>query len=185
MGTGCIFSYEYDTNILSTKALAGITEETNPNFFGSNYSIVKGYTDMLMRYTDALVLRIRMPITHKNHPRNFITKILNYKKICSMPNSMSVLDSLIPVSIEMMRAQEIGCYNFTNPGYIDHNSILVLYRNYIDPNFTWENFSIEEQSKVLKGARSNNILSTTKLEKHYTIDTIEEAMEKVFKTWIK
>ena len=44
MGTGCIFSYEYDTNILSTKTLAGITEESNPNFFGSNYSIVKGYT---------------------------------------------------------------------------------------------------------------------------------------------
>lgn len=192
MGTGCIFSYkdgifsyEYDTNVLSTKALAGITESTNPNFFGSNYSIVKGYTDMLMRNTDALVLRIRMPITHKNHPRNFITKILNYKKICSMPNSMSVLDSLIPVSIEMMYAQEIGCYNFTNPGYIDHNSILVLYRNYIDPNFTWENFSIEEQSQVLKGARSNNILSTVKLEKYYKIDTIEEAMEKVFKTWVK
>ena len=182
MGTGCIFSYDTQLS-LSIRAINGFTEESNPNFFGSNYSIVKGYTDMLMRHTNALVLRIRMPITHKNHPRNFITKILNYKKICSMPNSMSVLDSLIPVSIEMMKNQEIGCYNFTNPGYIDHNSILVLYHNYIDPNFTWKNFSVQEQSRVLKGARSNNILSTEKLEKKYKIDTIEEAMDKVFKTW--
>jgi len=186
IGTGCIFTYNTESiysNLISSRIINGFTESANPNFFGSNYSIVKGFTDMLMRNTDALVLRIRMPITSANNPRNFITKILKYNKICSMPNSMSVLDSLLPVSIEMMKNNELGCFNFTNPGYIDHNNILVLYRNYIDKDFVWENFTIQEQSEILKSGRSNNILNTNKLESKYRVDSIEEAMEKVFKNW--
>lgn len=175
IGTGCIFKYNSQVN--------EFTESDNPNFFESNYSIVKGFTDMLMRNTDALVLRIRMPITNTNNPRNFITKILKYKKICSMANSMSVLDELLPISIKMMMNYETGCFNFTNPGYIDHNSILVLYRNYIDPLFVWDNFTIDEQSEILKSGRSNNVLNTTKLESKYQVLSIEDALEKVFKSW--
>jgi len=177
MGTGCIFNYD---NILDL-----YTEDNKPNFFGSNYSIVKGFTDMLMKNTNALVLRIRMPITSESNPRNFITKIIKYKKICSMPNSMTVLDEMIPLSIEMMSNNEMGCYNFTNPGYIDHNSILIMYRDMIDKDFTWENFTLDEQSQVLKSEHSNNILDTTKLESKYKVDTIEEAMKKVFIKWEK
>ena len=175
IGTGCIFK--------NTSYINEFTESDNPNFFESNYSIVKGFTDMLMRNTDALVLRIRMPITNTNNPHNFITKILKYNKICSMPNSMSVLDELLPISIKMMLNYETGCFNFTNPGYIDHNSILVLYRNYIDPLFEWTNFTVEEQSKILKSGRSNNVLNTTKLTNKYQVLSIEYALEKVFKSW--
>ena len=83
----------------------------------------------------------------------------------------------------MMMNYETGCFNFTNPGYIDHNSILVLYRNYIDPLFVWDNFTIDEQSEILKSGRSNNVLNTTKLESKYQVLSIEDALEKVFKSW--
>ena len=172
MGTGCIFSYP-DSNNIDNK----FTELSKPNFFGSNYSIVKGFTDMLMKQTNALILRIRMPITRNNHPRNFITKILNYKKICSMPNSMSVLDDLLPVSIQMMQNNETGCYNFTNPGYITHNMILTMYRDIIDNSFTWDNFTIEEQSNILLSKRSNNILDTKKLEDKYNVINIVDSIK--------
>ena len=178
IGTGCIFSYNDIYTTTNT-----IDENVNPNFFGSNYSIVKGFTDMLMKHTDALVLRIRMPITNENNSRNFITKILKYKKICSMPNSMSVLDDLLPLSIEMMTNKEIGCFNFTNPGYIEHNTILTMYRDIIDKSFTWENFTVEEQNTVLKAERSNNTLDTNKLETKYTIMNINDSMLNVFKNW--
>ena len=45
-----------------------------------------------------------MPITAEDNPRNFITKITNYEKICSMSNSMSVLPDLLPLVIEMMES---------------------------------------------------------------------------------
>ena len=76
-----------------------------------------------------------------------------------------------------------GVFNFTNPGAISHNQILDLYKKvramgstpacawwctltacvsvalqHIDPDFWYENFSEEDQAKVLKAGRSNNEL---------------------------
>lgn len=156
LGTGCIYSYDQDKNIF--------TEEDTPNFHGSNYSIVKGFTNQLMKDTNALHLRIRMPITSEKNHRNFITKITSYEKICSIPNSMSVLDELIPLAIHMMKENVVGTFNFTNPGVISHNQILEMYRENVDSEFVWKNFTIEEQNQILLSKRSNNHLETTKLE---------------------
>ena len=38
------------------------------------------------------------------------------------------------------------------------NEILTMYKEIVDPNFTWENFDIEEQNKILDSKRSNNYL---------------------------
>ena len=47
--------------------------------------------------------------------------------------------------------QLTGIYNFCNPGAISHNQVLTIYREEVDPDFQWENFSIEEQAKILAG----------------------------------
>lgn len=165
LGTGCIYTYDQIHKIF--------TESDSPNFFGSNYSVVKGFTHQLLELlensgaSDALHLRIRMPITSENNPRNFITKIVNYEKICSIPNSMSVLDELIPLAVHMMKEGVKGTYNFTNPGVIEHNQILQMYRELVDPKFSWKNFSVEEQNEILLSKRSNNELDTWKLEQTY------------------
>jgi nucleoside-diphosphate-sugar epimerase len=177
LGTGCIFNYD-DNHVLDNN---GFNENDIPNFFGSSYSIVKGFTDRLMHLFDnnVLNLRIRMPITVDLSSRNFITKILNYKKICSIPNSMSVLPDLIPIMIEMMTNNELGTFNFTNPGLISHNEILELYKEYKDNNYTWENFTIEEQNLILDSKRSNNYLDTTKLENKYNITHIKDSIKNI------
>ena len=38
-----------------------------------------------------------------------------------------------------------------------------MYKDYIDPEFTWSNFTIEEQAKVIVAPRSNNLLETTRV----------------------
>jgi len=165
LGTGCIF--EYDDNHLYGDELTGFKESDQPNFFGSSYSIVKGYTDKLMHelFNDnVLNIRIRMPITSEIISRNFITKITNYKKICSIPNSMTVLDNLLPVMIQYALDERKGTINLTNPGLITHNEILEMYKEIVDPDFTWENFSIDEQNTILASKRSNNCLDTITLE---------------------
>jgi 3,5-epimerase/4-reductase len=161
LGTGCIFSQEDPTK-------KSYMETDNPDFFGSSYSIVKGFTDRLMRlYPNTLNLRIRMPIVDFHHSRNFITKITQYEKICSMPNSMTVLSDFYPIILDMMKNKEVGTMNLVNPGLITHNEILEMYKEIVDPEFTWTNFSIEEQNQILKSKRSNNHLDTSKLEKLY------------------
>ena len=156
IGTGCIFEGE------------GFTERSKPNFKGSGYSLVKGYTDQLMHsgiYRNTVLnLRIRMPIVGEVNPRNFITKITKYEKVINIPNSMTVLPSLIPYAIKLMEKRWTGTLNFTNPGAISHNEVLDMYTKFVDPSFTYENFTLEEQDKILDSKRSNNILTTTRLE---------------------
>ena len=183
LGTGCIFEYD-DTHYSDTKN--GFLESDLPNFFGSGYSVVKGFTDRLMHMYEDRVLnvRIRMPITADLNPRNFITKILNYERICSVPNSMTVLPELLPILVDLIDRKVVGTVNLTNPGTISHNEILEMYREVVDPDFQWANFSVEEQRAILAAGRSNNLLDTTRLETLYPgvrpiRDAVRDIIEKL------
>lgn len=77
--------------------------------------------------------------------------------------SLSVLPCrLLFVALQAER-KLTGIVNFTNPGAISHNEILELYQQYIDRNLTWQNFSVEEQAKVIVAPRSNNLLDTKRV----------------------
>lgn len=178
LGTGCIFSYNDAT------PASGYDAAARPDFFGSNYSIVKGFTDRLMHHVAALNLRIRMPIVGHDSPRNFVTKIRSYAKVVDIPNSMTVLPELLPVAIDLAVRKSTGTVNLTNPGAISHNEILTMYRDLVDPTFAWENFSEAEQNLVLKSKRSNNLLDTSRLEKEYPgVLDIHSSMRKLFEEW--
>jgi 3,5-epimerase/4-reductase len=179
LGTGCIFKFDEEHPF--GKEENGFIEESLPNFFGSSYSIVKGFTDRLMKLYDSntLNLRIRMPITGEKNSRNFITKITTYEYICSIPNSMSVLPELLPLVLDMMKNKTTGTINLTNPGLISHNEILEMYKEIVDPKFIWKNFTKEEQSQILDSERSNNFLDTKKLEYLYpNILNIKDSIKK-------
>jgi 3,5-epimerase/4-reductase len=180
LGTGCIFEYGGDDGEAKKR------EDDVPNFFGSSYSIVKGYTDRLqhMYSKNTLNLRIRMPIVNYDHDRNFITKITKYEYVCSVANSMTVLPDMFPVIADMIKKNVAGTFNLCNKGAITHNEILELYKTHVDNNFTWKNFSIEEQNKVLLSKRSNIELSTDKLYELYpNIPDIRTSIENCMSTY--
>ena len=182
LGTGCIF--EYDEEHPFGQEVNGFTEQSRPNFFGSGYSVVKGFTDQLMNnqiFEDTVLnLRIRMPITDEVNERNFITKITTYQKVCSIPNSMTVLNDMIPVMVRLAQKHICGPVNLTNPGLISHNEILGMYKELVDSNFSWTNFSVEEQNQILASKRSNNYLDTNVLEKlEPTVKPIKESVRSI------
>ena len=72
------------------------------------------------------------------------------------------LCSQLPGHVQARRGLT-GIMNYTNPGAISHNEIMELYKQYIDSEFSWANFTIEEQSKVIKAPRSNNLLDTARV----------------------
>nr|GMD94988.1 bifunctional dTDP-4-dehydrorhamnose 3,5-epimerase/dTDP-4-dehydrorhamnose reductase [Ipomoea batatas] len=180
--TGCIF--EYDSGHLLGSGV-GFKEEDTPNFIGSFYSKTKAMVeDLLKNYENVCTLRVRMPISSDlSNPRNFITKIARYEKVVNIPNSMTILDELLPISIEMAKRNLTGIWNFTNPGVVSHNEILEMYREYINPSFTWKNFTLEEQAKVIVAPRSNNELDASKLKKEFPeLMSIKESLiQYVFK----
>ena len=157
LGTGCIYTYTPDKKIF--------TEQDIPNFFGSGYSTVKGYTDQVLRhFNNTLQLRIRMPVSKLVSGRNLIDKLVAYQNICSIPNSMTVLDDMWPIIDKMIEEKEKGVYNLTNPKTAEHNWILEQYKILFNSNHTWNLISYEEQMNYIKSERSNNEMDTSKLE---------------------
>eukprot|EP00588_Corethron_pennatum_P010353 CAMPEP_0194279532 /NCGR_PEP_ID=MMETSP0169-20130528/13983_1 /TAXON_ID=218684 /ORGANISM="Corethron pennatum, Strain L29A3" /LENGTH=316 /DNA_ID=CAMNT_0039023967 /DNA_START=14 /DNA_END=964 /DNA_ORIENTATION=+ len=181
--TGCIFEYD-DKHPLGSGI--GFKETDKPNFDSSFYSETKGYMEALLKcYSNVLVLRVRMPISDDLIHRNFVTKIVKYDRVVNIPNSMTVLTEMIPASLAMAKASLSGVYNFTNPGVISHAQVLDLYKKYIDEEYTYTVFTLEEQAKVIVAGRSNNELDTTKLmnalEKlGIKINPIDVAVDKCF-----
>lgn len=178
--TGCIYQYDEEHPIGGKT----FTEECPPNFSGSYYSETKAMVEKLIKqYDNVLQLRLRMPVSDDLHHRNFVTKITKYEFVVNVPNCMTVLTELLPVSIDMTMRKVTGVFNFTNPGAISHNEVLALYKEHVDPSFTWKNFSLEEQEKVLKAGRSNCELDASKLlaaNPGTTIREVHEAMKLAF-----
>jgi len=187
LGTGCIF--KFDEQHPYGDEQTGFKESDLPNFYGSSYSTVKAFGDELMHMLDEIMdvpvlnLRLRMPIVGKHHHRNFVTKICHYEYICSQPNSMTVLEECLPAVIKMARMGVRGTVNLTNPGLVSHNEILEWYKEMVDPDFTYKNFSPEEQLKILAADRSNNCLDTTRLcELCPEISPIKDAVKVALKS---
>lgn len=175
--TGCIYAYTDDKPI-GTK----FSELDAPNFRGSTYSISKVLAEELLSvYDNVLTLRIRMPISCDLNPKSLVTKLSKYNKLVDIPNSVTILPELLPISIKLTIDRKTGIYNFTNPGAISHNEIMILYKKHIDPNCTWTNFTEEEQNAILKSKRSNCHLDTSKLEAYYPVTEIHEALDSLLR----
>ena len=159
--TGCIYTYDAAHPVGG----APFTERDPPNYEGSFYSVTKGMVDRLSPlYKHVLTLRLRMPISDDLSPRNFVTKISGYARVINVPNSVTVLHDLLPVALALAERRTAGLFNFTNPGVISHNQVLDLYKEIVDKDFWYENFTEEEQAKVLKAGRCNNHLDVAKLQ---------------------
>lgn len=173
--TGCIYTYDADHPI-GTK----FTEIDPPNFRGSTYSISKSMAEQLLAcYDNVLTLRLRMPISDDLNPKSLITKLIKYSRVVNIPNSVTILSEMLPISLKMTQSKLTGIYNFTNPGALSHNELLDLYKKHVDPEFTWENFTEEEQNSILKAKRSNCELDASKLSSLYPVTPIHEALEAI------
>lgn len=144
----------------------------------------------MMNYTNVLCLRLRMPVSDDLHPCNFVTKITKYERVVNVPNSNTILYDLLPAAIVLAENNETGIFNFTNPGAISHNEVLSLFQNIVRPSFMWKNFSLQEQSQVIKAGRSNCELDNGKLvrkleEYGVQIPEVHEAYEQCFRRMVE
>lgn len=149
LGTGCIFTYNHIPRVFS------VNEE--PNFQGSAYSRVKSITDKFMRERDnVLNVRIRMPITYRDEGKNFISKIIRYKKISSCDNSMTVLPDLLPCLIDMIKNSKVGTVHLVNPGCINHELILKMYQGILNRKLDYT--LVNDDNLGLRAPRSRCLL---------------------------
>ncbi|KAF3574810.1 hypothetical protein F2Q69_00063218 [Brassica cretica] len=125
--------------------------------------------ELLKEFDNVCTRRVSMPISSDlNNSRNFITKISRYRKLVNIPNSMTVLHELLPISIEMAKRKLRGIWNSTNAGVVSHNEVLEIDVQRLHRlSFKWANFIPEEQAKVIVAPRSNNEMDASKLKKEF------------------
>ncbi|KAE8655805.1 Trifunctional UDP-glucose 4,6-dehydratase/UDP-4-keto-6-deoxy-D-glucose 3,5-epimerase/UDP-4-keto-L-rhamnose-reductase RHM1 [Hibiscus syriacus] len=92
--------------------------------------------DILREFDNVCTLRGWMPTSSDlSRPGNFIAKITKHEKAIDIPNRMTLVDELLPISTKMAKRNLRGIWNFTNPGVVSANEILQMYKAYIDPTF--------------------------------------------------
>lgn len=142
--SGCI----YEGNIESV--------DTNPNFFGSTYSISKGISDTYLK-DKAQVYRIRMPFTVFDEPKNFLTKVIKYAKTGKLYegglNSLTYLDDAITVACDLIEeGAPNGPYNLVNGGAATMHDIVRIFK--LNPQW----FTAEEFKAATACGRSNCVI---------------------------
>ena len=75
------------------------------------FSVVQAMVeDLLANFPTTCVLRVRMPISDDLSHRNFITKIVKYDRVVNVPNSMTCLTEMLPVSVIMAERKLTGLF---------------------------------------------------------------------------
>lgn len=173
LGSGCI--YEGDNGG------KGWNEEDAPNFVKNSYpfySFTKQTAEQRLRMGEipALIIRLRMPIHSKPHPRNLIDKLASYPRVIDIPNSMTSVDDMVEAIACLIEDRAKGVYNVTNPGITTAKEIMEMYQRIVDSSHKFEVMPVTELDSKTKARRSNCVLNSGKLHWHFQMPEIHEAL---------
>ncbi|MDB4459012.1 sugar nucleotide-binding protein [bacterium] len=164
VSSGCIYSGDGPHG-------DGFKEADIPNFSfrSGNCSFYSGTKalgeEMLEGAENCFVWRLRIPFDHIDSPRNFLTKLMTYKKLLIARNSLSHLDDFVESAWACWHEKiEFGTYNLTNPGSVTTEEVVQLIKAAGLSNKEFEYFEDEEDFMKIaaKTPRSNCVLDSTK-----------------------
>jgi len=157
ISSGCIFNYDY-------KKDKPIREESQDYFFKLFYSRSKIYAERaiekLSRDYNILILRIRIPLTDEEHPKNLLDKLLKYNKVIDIPNSVTYIPDFIKAVKHLLKINAKGVYNVVNKGGLRYPKLMEAYQIFY-PGYKFKVVPV----KSLKLVRTNLLQSASKLAK--------------------
>lgn len=162
VSSGCIYTgYEKE-----------FTEKDEPNFglYNNNssyYALTKHMCEVVLRKTNAITLRIRMPFNSKVLSKNLIYKILKYNNIIELKNSGTNTDDFNVFVEKLLKHKNFldisGPLNVVNSGVITGKLIADYLAFHELANHAWKVVEISELDIVAQ--RSNCVLSDRKIKK--------------------
>lgn len=155
ISSGCIYHFNH-------KKQKPITEKRVPDFFNLYYSRSKIYAERALEALsskfDILIVRIRIPLDNRPHPRNILTKLLTYKKVINIPNSITYIPDFINALKYLLRKNKRGIFNIVNKGGLRYPDLMSAYKKQV-PSFNCKVIGYSKLGLV----RTNLILSVKKL----------------------
>lgn len=171
------------------------TEHDRPNFsFEQNncsfYSGTKALAEDIIKKNGNkhYIWRLRIPFEEKNNSRNYLSKMLNYKKLLDAENSISNKQEFVNACIEtLVKEVPYGIYNVTNTGFITTKHVIQKMQNTIAKDKVFEFFENEEDFYKIaaKTPRSNCVMSNKKLlDAGIKMRDVDEALDYCLTNWI-
>jgi len=185
VSSGCIFTGSKPDG-------SGFVETDAPNFsFRTNncsfYSGTKALGEEILSGRPAnYIWRLRIPFDHRDSPRNYLSKVMNYERLLSATNSLSHLEEFVNACLECwLRRVPMGIYNVVNTGSVTTEQVTELLKQHLVPSRSFDFFTDEDEFMRLaaKTPRSNCVLDNHKLRAtgipmSHVEDVIVEALKK-------
>lgn len=177
ISSGCIYHFNYSQD-------KPIREEQTPNFFDLFYSRTKIYSEKalenLSNKADILTTRIRIPLDNRPHPKNLLDKLIKYKTVIDVPNSITYIPDFIEALKHLIKIKARGTYNIVNKNGLRYPVLLDVYKKYV-PDFDYQIIDWKKLGLV----RTNLVMSTQKLSKSgFRVRKIEDVLEECVSSYI-
>ena len=186
VSSGCIFTGAKPDG-------SGFSETDEPNFsFRTNncsfYSGTKALgEEVLSDDRRCYIWRLRIPFDHRDFPRNYLSKVLNYQRLLSATNSLSHLGEFVNACLECwLRRVPTGTYNVVNTGSVTTQRVTELLTQHLVPNRRFDFFSDEAEFMRLaaKTPRSNCVLDNSKIRTTgIPMSNVEDAIVRALVDW--
>lgn len=155
----------------------------NPKSF---YSKTKYACDLILgEMKNVTTLRIRMPVSEKDHPRNLINKLRGYKQVIDIPNSMTFMSDFVRCVDWAAKGGQVGIFHVTNPQPLTAARIMQEFQKYV-PDHTFEFMSEQQLDAATIAKRSNCILDSQKLaSRGFSMTPSESALAECMLSYIQ
>lgn len=178
ISSGCIYHFDYAKD-------KPLVEDKIPDFFGLFYSRTKIYSEQSLNILASeypfLIVRIRIPLDDQPNPKNLLNKLIKYKKVIDVENSVTYIPDFLKALKHLIKVEAKGIYNLVNKGGLRYPLLMDEYKKYV-PDFEYEKIPL----KKLNLTRTNLILSTKKLEKTgFKVRHIEEVIKECVRNYTK
>lgn len=150
-------------------------DHANPQ---SHYSKTKYACDLTIGgLPNITILRLRMPMTARSEPRNFINKIIKYNRVINVPNSVTFVEDLVRCVDWAIDNERMGIWHVTNPEPITAAQVAMEWKKH-RPTHEFSLITEQELGDLTVAKRSNCLLNTDKLiEAGFEMTPSLEAMQ--------
>lgn len=190
IGSGCIY-FGTSSHFFAQLAEGSVkidtgwqeTDFANPQSF---YSKTKYACDLMLgEMPHVTTLRIRMPVSEQDSPRNLINKLRGYNQVIDIPNSMTFMSDLVRCVEWAAEKKPGGIFHVTNPQPLTAAQIMKEYQKY-NPKHKFSIIDEAELDRITIAKRSNCIINSDKLaDAGFHMTDSEEALKQCMSQYIK
>jgi dTDP-4-dehydrorhamnose reductase len=187
VSSGCIYQgRRSDGNAFDEYDEPNFTfKQNNCSFYSGTKALAE---DVVKRYGKSYIWRLRIPFDEEDNPRNYISKLLTYKKLVNFENSVSHRKDFVSTCLIMVWEKvPYGIYNVVNTGTITTELATTWINDYLDKNKEFDFVNENEFYKNLaKTPRSNCVLDNSKLRRlGIEMRDVKEAFVESLQFWKK